>query len=100
MSVKGRDIDTVFNKLDLTVEETHHRIAWFVHDGRRILKTRRSQGKGDIPMFVYHKIRSQLKVNENQMSGLVRCTVNKDDYVQILRDKGLLTAPPRPEDSD
>jgi hypothetical protein len=34
-------------------------------------------------------IRQQLKVNERQLAGLRDCTVSYDDYVGILREKGL-----------
>ncbi|HXJ40755.1 MAG TPA: hypothetical protein VNH18_15850 [Bryobacteraceae bacterium] len=55
-----------------------------------VLHTKRSQGNKDLPV---HLIRQQLKVNEDQFLGLIKCTVSKAEYVDALRGKGLI----RPE---
>ncbi len=59
MQLKKRDVLHIFDKLELQVRSTHHVIGWFVHGGRKILKTRVSFGRGDIPKSVVHKLRGQ-----------------------------------------
>lgn len=49
------------------------------------LKTRDS---GD--RLVQHSIRQQLKLNEDQLRHLIACTFGREDYIALLRQKGLL----------
>jgi len=37
-----------------------------------------------------HSIRQQLKLNEDEFRRAIRCTLTLEDYVSILRAKGLL----------
>ena len=90
MSVKTADIDRVFKKLQMEIRESGDKLAWFVVDGRKILHTKRSQGSGDVGK-VAHLVRQQLKVNEVTFRGLIQCPVSREDYVQILKDKNLLS---------
>ncbi len=41
---------------------------------------------GDIP----HLVRQQMKLNEEQFKNLIDCPLGYDEYVQILKDKGLI----------
>ena len=88
MTIKAREFDVIVQKLQLQVRQTHHLIAWFEYEGKIITRTRRSQKSGDLPM--QHSIRQQLKINENQMRALIGCSLTRDDYIEILREKGLL----------
>ncbi len=86
--MKVRDFEKVVTKLDLQVRNTGDRHAWFEYDGKVITRTKRSFGKGfDLPRDL---IRQQLKVNDRQMAGLISCSFSKDDYVQVLKQKGLI----------
>ena len=90
MSIKNRDLDRVFEKLQMEIRESGDRLAWLVVDGRRILSTKRSRGSKDMS-GIAHLVRQQLKVNEDVFRGLIQCPVSRDDYIEILRGKGLLT---------
>jgi hypothetical protein len=59
-------------------------------EGKVIVRTRRSHGNKDLPG---HLIRQQLKLNEKQLGDLISCSVSMDNYVTILRAKGLIPAP-------
>jgi hypothetical protein len=83
--MKARDFETLVNKLRLKTRNSYDRLAWFEHEGRTITRTRRSHGRGDPPE---HLVRQQLKLTRKELSGLIRCSLSRDDYVQILRDKG------------
>jgi hypothetical protein len=67
-----------------------------VHNGVVVVRTRRSHGKGKfVPA---DKIRCQLKVNESQFAGLISCSVDKQEYIKILTDKGVIAhEAPKPE---
>lgn len=87
--MKVHEFERIVNKLGLETRNAHDRLAWLVHNGKTIIRTRRSHGKGKF--MPQDKIRQQLKVNESQLSGLISCTVSKDDYIKILTDKGIIT---------
>jgi hypothetical protein len=89
VSVKSGDIDRIFNKLRMKIREGKDTLAWFEYDGRPIIYTRRSHGRGDIGNIA-HFIRQQLKVSEEQFAGLRDCPLSLADYVAILRGKGLI----------
>ena len=88
MSLKAKEFDRIAKKLDLKTRNSGDKLAWFEHDGKVITRTKRSHGSGDLPAA--DQIRQQLKVNEQQMRGLVDCSFSRDDYVQHLTSKGLI----------
>lgn len=89
MPLNVRDFETLERKLDLrTREGSNHRLAWFEYDGKVVTRTRRSRGSGDLPHS--DAIRQQLKLNEKQLSGILNCSIERGDYIEILRDRGLL----------
>ena len=90
MSLKAADVDRVFQKLRMEIKDAKDRHAWFVYQGKRVLHSMRSHGRGDIPGKVGNFIRQQLKVNETQFSGLRDCSVTYDDYVAILQTKQII----------
>lgn len=87
--MKGKDIDRVFEKLAMRTRQSGDKLAWFVHEGKTILHTKRSHGAGDVG-HTAHLIRQQLKVSEEVFRGLINCPVDREAYVEVLRQKGLL----------
>ncbi|MFN0244423.1 MAG: hypothetical protein ACKVWV_16165 [Planctomycetota bacterium] len=61
--------------------------AWLVVDGKTVVKTKRSHGRGDV---LHNKVRTQLKLNERELQEAVDCTLSRAGYVEILRAKGVL----------
>lgn len=90
MQVSKRDIQAIFNKLNLKTRSTGHHYAWLVHGGRKILRVHVSHGKGDIPGRISDKIRSQLRLNKDNFLHLISCPLSLEQYLDILRQKGLL----------
>ena len=86
--MKVHEFDRLETKLRLKTRNSGDRLAWFEYDGKIIVRTKRSHGNKDLPESL---IRQQLKVNEKQFSGLLSCTVSLDEYVQILKDQGLIS---------
>lgn len=88
--MKAADVDRIFKKLEMQTREGSDKLAWFQHQGKRVIFTRRSHGRGDIAGRVADFIRQQLKVSEVQFRGLRDCTVDKKAYIQILVDRGII----------
>jgi len=88
---KAHEIDKIIRKLGMETRDSGELHAWLVHEGKVVVRTRRSHGKAKyVPV---DKIRCQLKVNEAQFFGLIACHVSKQDYLQILIDKGVISKP-------
>lgn len=82
-----REFDRLVAKFDMRTRQGHHLRAEFFYQGRKIRSTRRSQGKKDNP---FYQIAKQLSLSAEQLREAVRCTLSREDYIAILRDKGLL----------
>jgi hypothetical protein len=77
------DFNKVIAKFGFETENAHHKLAWLVHDGKKVVRTRRSHVKGrDVP--AEHAILKQLHLTSPQFRGAVNCTVGRDDYLEIL----------------
>ena len=87
--MKHREFEVLVTKLKLETRNTGDRHAFFVYKGKVITKTKRSHGHGEMPDYW---VRQQLKVNESQLAGLLDCTVQLEDYIKILRQRGLIDA--------
>ena len=85
--MKAHEFEKIVNKLDLKVRNSRDRLAWFEYEGTTVVRTKRSHGNKEAPG---HLIRQQLKLNEKQMTGLISCTVSKDDYIDILTRKKII----------
>lgn len=91
MSLKSRDVDRVFDKLQMKVRNGKDRFALFYYKGKYILRTKRSLGDRKIDSKIRHLIRQQLKLNETQFFDLVDCTLERLGYIKILKKKGLIS---------
>ena len=94
--MKVHEFEKIVNKLDLKVRNSRDRLAWFIHEGKTILSTKRSHGNKEQPG---HLIRQQLKLNEQQLAGLISCSVSKADYIQILIKKNIIVVSEKPKPS-
>jgi len=88
MTIKAKEFDLLVTKFKLKTRNSGDLLAWFEYKGKTITRTRRSKGSGDLPM--QHSIRQQLKLNEGQFREAIGCTLTRQDYINILRSKGLL----------
>ena len=90
MQLKKRQAQAVLDKLQMQVRSTHHKMGTFVYAGKPILRTRVSFGRGDIPGHIAAKFRGQLKLNERQFQDLIKCPLDYEGYVRILKEKGYI----------
>jgi len=87
--MKTHEFEKIVSKLGLTTRNSADRLAWFEYNGRKVVRTKRSHGNKEQPGDL---IRQQLKVNEQQLAGLIKCDVSLQDYVEILKAKGIIAS--------
>jgi len=90
MQLKKQEVQKIFKKLNLEVRSTNHIYGWLVVDGKRILRVHYSFGRGNIPAKISEKIRGQLKLDQRNLKDLIECPLSKEDYLEIIREKGYL----------
>ncbi len=90
MQITKREATKVVDKLRFRTRATHHKMASFVYEGRLILRTRISFGRGDLPASITYQFRNQLKLSEQQLREVVRCTLDHEGYVALLKQKGYI----------
>lgn len=88
--MKKNDCEKLFKKLSLKVRSTGHNYGWLIVGNKKILRVHYSHGKGDIPGKVVNKIRGQLKLSLEDFKRLVSCPLTYEDYIEILKQKGLI----------
>jgi len=88
--MKVHEFSQLETKLQLRVRESGDRLAWFEYEGKVITRTKRSHGSKDLPG---HLIRQQLKLKQEELAGVLSCALEYDDYVSILKKKGLIVPP-------
>ncbi|MGA3201360.1 MAG: hypothetical protein ABSF12_02575 [Bryobacteraceae bacterium] len=85
--MKVHEFTKIENKLGLKTRNAGDRLAWFEYRGTVVVRTKRSHGNKDLPENL---IRQQLKLNEAQLSGLISCSISRQDYIEILRSKQII----------
>jgi hypothetical protein len=91
MQVNKRNAGNIVRKLQIDeISCKHHHAGFLVVDGMRVLKVHYSLGAGDMPPTVAHLFRKSLKLSMAEFQKLVGCTLTREDYLQILREKGYL----------
>jgi len=88
--MKAHEFETIVKKLHMETRDSKHRIAYFVHNGVRIVKTMRSHGNSKF--IPEHLIRKQLHLDQAQFVGLYSCSINEPEYIEILKSKGVIAA--------
>ena len=88
MQLKVKQVERIYEKLGMEINNTHHKLAYFRYNGKVIFKTRLSNGSGDAKAI--DKIRQEFKLNEVDFCNLRDCPLSKEGYVEILKKKGLI----------
>jgi hypothetical protein len=86
-----RDAERVFNKLELQQRRnTKHVYGWLIVDGRRVLPLHYSHGRGDMPGHIPDRFRGAMHLTKMEFAEMVGCTMTRDKYVALLRERGVL----------
>jgi hypothetical protein len=62
------------------------------YNGKLILMSRVSHGDKQIPPPIVQQIRRQMKLNSSQFRSASSCTLTVEQYLDILRQQGLIEA--------
>ena len=91
MQLKKNEAQAIFNKLKIELKSLKHHVSgWLKHNGQPILPLYFSHGKGDMPGKVGDKFRQSLRVNEAQFKQLRDCPLDREGYIQILKEKQII----------
>lgn len=84
------DFDRTVGKLRMVpTKGKKHQIYWLEHNGKKILWTMRSHGRGDLGR-VENIIKRQLSVSAAQLRDLANCPMTRDAYISHLRNLNLI----------
>ena len=76
----------------METKEGKDRFAYLNVDGKLILSTRRSHGRGKMSDNIAMFIRQQMKLTEDQFRDAINCPMDREKYIAVLRAKGLIPA--------
>lgn len=90
MQITKKEAYKIFNKLELEMRSTGHNYGWLIYNKKKILRVHYSHGKGDLPGRVTDKVRSQLRLSQKDFKELIDCSLTREEYLNILKEKGLV----------
>lgn len=85
--MKGHEFDSIVTKFGLRTRDGRDLWAWLEYQGRKVVRTRRSKGSGDLPTNL---IRQQLRLSDQELRDAITCALALDGYLDILRRKGVI----------
>ena len=89
MPLAAHEFDRLVRKFGFQIRNSGDVLAWLEVEGRIVVRTRRSRkSTGDLPMS--HSIRQQLRLTDDQLREAITCTMDRNAYIALLREKGLL----------
>ena len=88
MPLAAHEFDSLIRKFGFQTRSSRDLLAWLEIEGKIVVRTRRSNKSGDLPM--HHSIRQQMRLSDDQLREAIKCTLGRDSYIAILREKGLL----------
>jgi len=68
----------------------HHNFFEFYHDGKLIASTKTSHNGQDLTDYLISAMSRQCKMRKDFFIEFAKCTKSKSDYIQELKDQGLL----------
>jgi hypothetical protein len=91
MQITTKEATRLMRKLELEfVECKHHMRNFLVVDGKRILAVHCSFGSKDMPGNISQRFRKSLELDKDEFTILRSCTMDRLQYLKILRAKGIL----------
>jgi len=92
LSLKLREAQRLLEKLGWERAGDAKDIIWLYRapDGRPVLRTKLSKGRGDMKGNVADKFRTQLKLTEAELRQALAGAIGAKEYQEIIRRKGWL----------
>ena len=86
--MKWLDVYKAQNKVAANIREgSNHRLAKVQIDGKTVITTRASRGRGEVPFKVTKKIPGQFHLNRAEFIDLFKCPMSKQEYHDLLRER-------------
>lgn len=77
--------------VDATTKSDDHLYLEFSFEGKKYFKTKLSHGsKKDLDSFLIKQMSTQCKLSKEDFADLVNCPLSQEDYIKILKEKGIL----------
>lgn len=90
MQLTTKQAERIFRKLEVQPKRSTHHVAGFVVvDGKKTLPVYYSHGSKEMKGPVPHRFRKSLRLSESEFAKLRDCTLSKDGYFQLLRERGI-----------
>lgn len=94
MIKKRKDVEKALKKKGFVEKlDGHHKYYILYENGNRTnINTHTSHGSThkDINVTIYVKMAKQMKLTKSELDQFVKCTLSKDNYVKLLKNKNLL----------
>ena len=96
MEINTKDFDLkIIGKLkkvfDIKREDTHHIVYKIYYNGKKVAKTYRSHGSGEMSNKAVFGVRRQLFVTMPQLRDLKNCPMEAEDYLELLKQKYVIS---------
>ena len=75
-------------KKGFELRESHHHYFEFWHEGKLIAKTRSSHNNQGINDYLIKSMASGCQMPKKFFIEFCKCTKNKEDYIELLLEKG------------
>lgn len=76
--------------VDSINKSSDHKWVDFFYDDKYVLSTKISHGNKDIDNHLIKQMSFQCKLDKADFIDLVNCPLSREDYIQLLKKKGLL----------
>jgi hypothetical protein len=92
MQLSTSEAVKLMKKLEISFTECKHHVRGFlVVDGKRVLAVHCSRGRKDLPGNVPHLFRRSLHLTIDEFEFFRSCRMSLEAYVELLRDKGVIS---------
>ncbi len=76
--------------VDSILRSYDHKYLELFHNNKLVCYTKLSHGIKDIGSFLIKQMSFQCHLNKKEFMDLCNCPLNQNDYLKILKEKGLL----------
>lgn len=81
---------TLVNKLGFAKKGRKHRVYCLEIEGKEVVRTLISHGAREISDRMMAVMARQMGISRAQLLDIVKCALYREDYCQILEEKGLM----------
>lgn len=91
MKTRGFNSDDVHRcctgKLKVVFRSRKHHNGWFRVDGKKVCRITIPMGHKPLPEKTFVSMATQLLLSRDEMASLVECTITRDAYTQMVRER-------------